>query len=67
MNLPETFVADGLKLAEGLLLFGKRLEEMSRDELIASAAQGWEAERRTQENSRRADQFSQELRQASMR
>lgn len=50
MNLPDDFVKTGLKLAHGLLLFGKPLDEMTREELIAAAAQGWNAERKQREN-----------------
>lgn len=41
MPLPESFVADGLKDAEGFLLFGVALSDMTRDELIAAAIGGW--------------------------
>lgn len=47
--LPADFVAAGLALARGASLFGKRLEDMERDELIAAAAMGWDAERRARE------------------
>lgn len=47
--LPESFVAEGLKLAEGARLFGKRFSDMTHDELIAAAAQGWNAERKARE------------------
>ena len=43
-SLPELFVARGLELANGMLLFGKLFCDMTRDELIAAAAQGWNAE-----------------------
>lgn len=41
--LPNDFVEKGLELAKGLTLFGMRFEQLSRDELIAAAAHGWEA------------------------
>lgn len=43
--LPEEFVKRGLEMARGSLLFGKPFADMTRDELIAAAAQGWSAER----------------------
>lgn len=49
MELPESFVAEGLAIAEGAVLFGKRLPDCTRDELLAAAAQGWAAERRARE------------------
>lgn len=39
----------GLKLAKGAMLFGKEFNDMTRDELIAAAAQGWLAEREQRE------------------
>jgi hypothetical protein len=47
--LPESFVTEGLKLAEGARLFGKRFFDMTHDELIAAAAQGWNAERKARQ------------------
>ena len=47
--LPEGFVRKGLELAEGALLFGKPFADMTRDELIAAASQGWNAEREQRE------------------
>lgn len=40
-TLPEKFVAEGLALAKDALIFGVRLDLLSRDELLAVAAQGW--------------------------
>lgn len=48
-ELPQSFVRRGLELAEGSSLFGKPFVEMTRDELIAAAAQGWSAERKCRE------------------
>ncbi len=48
-TLPRAFVEHGLKLAKGAMLFGKEFNDMTRDELIAAAAQGWLAEREQRE------------------
>lgn len=42
-GLPADFLARGLKLAEECALFGIPLKELSRDELLAAAAEGWSA------------------------
>lgn len=66
-HLPEEFVKRGLELAAGALLFSKPFDEMTRDELIASAAQGWNAEREQRarhyaESKERADWYMQRAR-----
>ncbi|HEX6827303.1 MAG TPA: hypothetical protein VF077_13370 [Nitrospiraceae bacterium] len=43
-KLPEKFLKDGLELAENSRLFGMLFSDMTREELIASAAQGWKRE-----------------------
>ncbi len=43
ITLPEEFVISGLEIAKGASLFYKRFDDMTRDELIASAAHGWKA------------------------
>lgn len=48
-DLPESFVKRGRELAAGARLFGKLISEMTRDELIAAAAQGWADERDARE------------------
>lgn len=45
-RLPDPFIRDGLRLAEGATLFGILLSDLSRDELIAAAAKGWDAFRK---------------------
>jgi hypothetical protein len=66
--LPQSFVKRGLQLAEGALLFGKSFSDMTRDELIAAAAQGWNAERQQREkqyaeSKERADWYVQRARE----
>jgi len=51
--LPDGFVQEGLKIAKGAVIFGVRLDDLSRDELLASAAHGWEAYRRQLEQGKR--------------
>lgn len=41
ISLPDEFIKKGLVLAEGSTLFGKKITDMNREELIASVAQGW--------------------------
>ena len=50
MNLTERFVKEGLELAKGCTLYGVYFDQMTREELIAAAAQGWNEERRQREN-----------------
>lgn len=49
MRLPEKFVETGLALADGASIFGVPLHELTHDELLAVAAQGWEAEQRARD------------------
>lgn len=44
-KLPDGWVKDGLALARGAHVFGVPFEEMSRDDLIAAAAHGWNEQR----------------------
>lgn len=43
MALPEHFLKDGLELAKGATIFGVPFEALSKDELLATAANGWKA------------------------
>jgi hypothetical protein len=52
--LPEGWVKSGLAHAEGARIFGRLLTDLTRDELIAVAAQGWHAERKAREELRGA-------------
>ena len=47
--LPNSFVEKGLALAQGATLYGVAFEDMTREELIAAAAQGWNEERKQRE------------------
>lgn len=38
MNIPEKFVTDGLALAKGATVFGVPIETLTREELMACAA-----------------------------
>jgi hypothetical protein len=42
MQLPEHYVEDGLKKAQGSTFMGVPVLELSRDELIAAMVHGWE-------------------------
>lgn len=46
-SLPASFVESGLELAEGSTLFGIKFHDMTRIELIAAAAHGWNEERKS--------------------
>lgn len=48
-TIPPAFVDKGLKLAKDARLFGVSFFDMTHDELIAAAAQGWNAERLARE------------------
>lgn len=45
--LPKKFVETGMALAKGSSLFGVSFDDMTRDELIASAAMGWKKNEQT--------------------
>ena len=47
--LPAKFMEFGLALAKGALIFGRPLESLSREELLAVAARGWTEERKASE------------------
>jgi hypothetical protein len=63
-RLPEHFVNEGLKLAKGAMIFGVPLEELSRDELLAVAAQGWKAEENAREEGAKRLKFAFDLNRA---
>jgi len=44
MALPKSFTEKYLKKSEGVCLFGQKITELTRDELIASTVAGWERE-----------------------
>lgn len=48
MRLPETFVQRGIELASRTTLFSVKFDDMSRDELMAAAANGWKEVNRLQ-------------------
>ena len=48
-DLPDSFIAEGLKIAEGAQLFGKPMMQLTREEAIAAAAQGWNADKKSRE------------------
>ena len=41
-KLPKSYVEKGLELAKGASFFGVPIEDLTRDELIACAANGWQ-------------------------
>ncbi len=53
-KLPARFMESGLSHAKGARIFGQLLESLSREELLAVAANGWLAERRAREEGRKA-------------
>lgn len=61
MKLPGKFVEDGLKLAEGCRLFGLSFDELTRDELIAAAAHGWDYARKVREQAMSSSQMMREI------
>jgi hypothetical protein len=63
MGLPSEFVINGLVLADQGTLFGVRFCDMTRDELIAAAANGWKSHHAALEESIRRSQFQSELSQ----
>ena len=48
MRLPETFFQRGIELASRTTLYGVKFDDMSRDELMAAAANGWKEVNRLQ-------------------
>lgn len=42
-HLSPELLARGLALAETMTLYGERLSDLSRDELLAAAVLGWDA------------------------
>jgi hypothetical protein len=50
-RLPAEFVTQGVQLAKGARLYGKPLMDMTRDELLATAAEGWKVAQKRQERS----------------
>jgi len=43
MSLPPDLIERGLKLARGANFMGERIEDLTREELMAIAALGWQA------------------------
>lgn len=52
--LTESFIESGLKLAAGARIFGAAFDDLTRDELVAVAAHGWDAERKAREEGARS-------------
>ena len=63
-KLPDEFVSAGLPAAKDCTLFDVRWEDMTRDDLIAAAVQGWKAEaaERAEAHRYRCKQFDWALR-----
>lgn len=60
-KLPEKFLTEGTALAEDASIFGVRLSDLSRDELLAVAAQGWKAHQKLlDDNASRSRLFRRE-------
>lgn len=66
-RLPDSFVAEGLELAKGSCIFAVPFGELSREELLAVAAKGWEAESRAREEGAKRLAFMGELNKALRR
>lgn len=45
-GIPRMALERGTKLSEGMTVYGKLLTDMTKEELIAVAALGWDAEKR---------------------
>lgn len=56
-RLPGDFVASGLALAQGSYLFGVPLTSLTRDELLAAAAHGWNSEKRARKQAQADMEF----------
>jgi len=61
-KLPKKFVKENLQKAKRAMIFGVPIEALSRDELLACAIAGWDAERRAREEGLRRVKFMAELR-----
>jgi hypothetical protein len=61
MRLPDSFVKEGLEIAQTLTIFDVPVESLSREELLASVAHGWTAYNRALDESRRGREFMAEL------
>ena len=48
MSLPVSFVQKGIELSKRTTLYGVKFNDMSRDELMAAAANGWKEVNRLQ-------------------
>jgi len=46
--IPKRFIESGTELANGASLYGVMFEDMTREELIAAAAHGWNEQRKAQ-------------------
>ena len=65
MKLPEDFVKKNLEKAQGSMMFGVPIEDLSKDELIACVVAGWSAERQAREDSARQIGFMASLRKSA--
>jgi len=65
MKLPEDFVKRNLEKAQGSMMFGVPIEDLSKDELIACVVAGWSAERQAREDSARQIGFMASLRKSA--
>lgn len=66
-RLPPEFVEKGMRLAESYTLFGIPLTSLSRDELLAAAAEGWSAYNIHLEQSINAAEMMRNIREAKRR
>lgn len=67
MKLPEFFVAEGAEMAEGCAIFGVLLQDMTREELLAVAAQGWNAYTKSMEQATKDMRMLHDLHKAARR
>jgi len=65
-RLPGGFVREGIALAETCLLFGVPLCALSKDELLAAAAQGWKQYERHLEQSMENAKLMRDIRRGSL-
>ena len=62
MALPTSFTEKYLKKSEEFCLFGQKITELTRDELIASTIAGWERESESRKEGLRRVNFIKSLR-----
>ena len=55
--IPKNFVDEYLEKAKGCRLFDTPIEQLSRDELIACCAAGWDAEKQARETASKERNF----------